>query len=537
MTCGTLARTSRAHASDHVTTPQYPALRIGRPNDAEEQQADLLADTAIAGGGSARHWSLSAMHMTAPGSAPPIVHDVLRSPGRTLHESDSRLFERTFGHDLTEVRIHSDADAAASANAVGARAYTVGRHIVFNAGEYTPGSPEARHLLAHELTHATHHHRVPVLRRQPKPDGKNDPAGTTIRPLVQKFIRGEATEPEKQTLRDLLVTEQLNPAEVDALKDYLGRLIANQVVSQVEGNKGGQININIGGPIQNVHTFFKARLKLKVSGALSVVAGGLEGTLESAAEVTTDKDRKKVTLRITPPQGDTMLAEQVRARAFPNGGELTLELGETWVKVFSMVSLTGDLTITITGKKASKAGGLVVSSPNIPEGVELEATLSQSAEKPALAPATGAPALPPIRSFVTGGVVSDAKQAGAATTVGLDVPLATDTKDPQYYLGVGLRAGADTRGSARAGGAVAVGANLNPVVLQLAFDAGIARFPASQLPPGSSARTAGYFGVEGSVGVHVTKRVEIMALASLVGGLDRDVGVAKSLQVGAGVSF
>lgn len=118
MTCGTLARTSRAHASDHVTTPQYPALRIGRPNDAEEQQADLLADTAIAGGGSARHWSLSAMHMTAPGFAPPIVHDVLRSPGRTLHESDSRLFERTFGHDLTEVRIHSDADAAASANAV-----------------------------------------------------------------------------------------------------------------------------------------------------------------------------------------------------------------------------------------------------------------------------------------------------------------------------------------------------------------------------------------------------------------------------------
>jgi hypothetical protein len=179
----------------------------------------------------------------------------------------------------------------------------------------------------------------------------------------------------------------------------------------------------------------------------------------------------------------------------------------------------------------------VISSPSIPEGVELEATLSQSAERPELAQATGAPALPPVRAFATGGVVSDPKQTGAATTVGLDVPLGTDTKEPQYYLGAGVRAGADTRGGAHLGGAVAVGANLNPIVLQLAFDAGIARFPTSQLAPGNSARTAGYFGVEGSLGVRVTKRVEILALGSLVGGFDRDVGVATSLQVGAGVSF
>jgi hypothetical protein len=532
MTRGMLARTSRAQPNGHVTAPRYPALRIAPPSDADEQQADRVADEAMTNDRAMRHWSLSTVHTAAPGFAPPIVHDALRSPGRSLHQSESRFFERTFGSNLDDVRIHADSHAAKSADAVGARAFTVGRHIVFNAGEYAPGSAAARPLLAHELTHVTRHHGPPMLRRQPKPEASS----TTIRPLVQKFIRGEATEQERQALRDLLVTDQLNPAEVDALKSYLGRLIANQVVAQAQGNKPGQININIGGPTQNVHTFFKARLKLNVSGALRAVAGGLEGTLETLAEVTADKDKKKVTLRIEPPQGSTMLAEQVRARAFPNG-ELTLELGETWVKVFSMVSLAGDLTITITGKKASNAGGLVISSPKIPAGVELEATLSQSAEKPELAQATGAPALPPVRAFATGGVVSDPKQTGAATTVGLDVPLGTDTKDPQYFLGVGLRAGADTRGGAHLGGAVAVGANLNPVVLQLAFDAGIARFPASQLASGNSARGAGYFGVEGSVGVHVTKRVDIMALASLVGGLDRDVGVAGSLQVGAGVSF
>src|SRR5262249_49153407 len=202
-----------------------------------------------------RHWSLSTTHVAAPRLAPPIVHDVLRSPGRSLHQSELQFFERRFRSDLADVRIHADADAAESADAVGARAYTVGRHIVFNAGEYAPDSETGRPLLAHELAHATRHDAASALRRQPKPEDKPAQGAATIRPLVQKFIRGEATEQEKKTLRDLLVTEQLNTAEVDALKQYIGQLIASQVVPQVSGSKPGQININIGGPIGNVHTF------------------------------------------------------------------------------------------------------------------------------------------------------------------------------------------------------------------------------------------------------------------------------------------
>lgn len=524
MTCGLLARTER--------TPSRPALSIGPPRDTYEEHADRMADQATGAGPGRRHWSLSTTRLAAPGAAPASVHRVVNAPGDPLPPSESRYFEQTFGRAVSDVRVHADAGAAESADHVGARAYTVGNHIVFNRGEYGTASDASRHLLAHELTHAVHHRGAPVLRRQPKPDD----AETTIRPLVQKFIRGEATEQERKTLSDLLVTEQLNQAEVDALKDHLGKLIANQVVAQAQQNKSGQININIGGPIADVHTFFKARLSLKISGAVAVVGKGLEGTLETAAEVTADTNKKTVTFRITAPPGSTMLAEQVRARVFQNAGELTFDLGEKWIKVFNMVSLAGDVTIVLTGSKQSKAGGLVIVSPKIPEGVELEATLSQSAAKPALAPATGAPALPPVRAFATAGIVGDPKQTGAATTVGLDVPLGTDTKDPQYYLGLAARAGADTRGGARVGGGVTVGANLNPIVLQAAFDAGIARFPGSQIESGS-ARTAPYFGVEGSVGVRVTKRVEIKALASLVGGFNDDVGVAKSLQVGAGVSF
>ena len=85
--------------------------------------------------------------------APPIVHEVLRSPGPPLDVATSALMEPRFGHDFSRVRIHADAKAAESAQAIGARAYTVGRDIVFGAGQYAPRTSAGQRLLAHELTH------------------------------------------------------------------------------------------------------------------------------------------------------------------------------------------------------------------------------------------------------------------------------------------------------------------------------------------------------------------------------------------------
>ena len=61
--------------------------------------------------------------------------------------------ERRFGQDFGEVRIHTGADAEASADRLNADAYTAGQHIYFGAGRYQPGTNEGRELLAHELTH------------------------------------------------------------------------------------------------------------------------------------------------------------------------------------------------------------------------------------------------------------------------------------------------------------------------------------------------------------------------------------------------
>jgi hypothetical protein len=61
--------------------------------------------------------------------------------------------EPRFGHNFSQVRIHDDAEAAKSAREVNARAYTVGTHTVFGAGQYAPDSFAGQQLIAHELAH------------------------------------------------------------------------------------------------------------------------------------------------------------------------------------------------------------------------------------------------------------------------------------------------------------------------------------------------------------------------------------------------
>ncbi|ELZ00904.1 hypothetical protein C482_08578, partial [Natrialba chahannaoensis JCM 10990] len=55
--------------------------------------------------------------------------------------------------DFSNVRIHTGAKAAEAADAIDAKAFTCGNDVVFNSGEYDPGSPEGQFLLAHELAH------------------------------------------------------------------------------------------------------------------------------------------------------------------------------------------------------------------------------------------------------------------------------------------------------------------------------------------------------------------------------------------------
>ncbi|MEO7717246.1 MAG: DUF4157 domain-containing protein, partial [Capsulimonas sp.] len=77
----------------------------------------------------------------------------LAGGGAPLDAETRGFMEPRFGRDFSNVRIHTDVQAARSAEEVSARAYTVGSDIAFRSGEYSPGGSDGKRLLAHELTH------------------------------------------------------------------------------------------------------------------------------------------------------------------------------------------------------------------------------------------------------------------------------------------------------------------------------------------------------------------------------------------------
>lgn len=99
------------------------------------------------------------------GLAPASVFETLAAPGRPLDTATRGFMQQRIGRDFSGVRVHTDANAAASAHAVGAQAYTVGSNIVFGAGRYAPGTRDGTRLLAHELAHVAQQGAGPMPAR------------------------------------------------------------------------------------------------------------------------------------------------------------------------------------------------------------------------------------------------------------------------------------------------------------------------------------------------------------------------------------
>lgn len=77
----------------------------------------------------------------------------MKGGGNPLSEEERTIFEPRFGADFSQVRLHTDTNAAQVARLVNARAFTTGREIVFGEGQYAPETTTGQRLLAHELTH------------------------------------------------------------------------------------------------------------------------------------------------------------------------------------------------------------------------------------------------------------------------------------------------------------------------------------------------------------------------------------------------
>jgi hypothetical protein len=95
--------------------------------------------------------------------------DSLKGGGSPLPPAVRRDLEPRFGLSFGPVRVHTDARAARTAKAINARAFTIGKDVVFGPGQYSPGTATGKRLLAHELTHVAQQNGKSdvVLQRQP----------------------------------------------------------------------------------------------------------------------------------------------------------------------------------------------------------------------------------------------------------------------------------------------------------------------------------------------------------------------------------
>lgn len=166
-----------------------PKLTVGVPDDVYEQEADRVADEVmrISPSNDSTFAQIDPPHnepsiqrqdreddeelvqtkltegtlqLKADTNATPDIEPgiearihALQGGGVPLSPAERAFFEPRFGHDFSQVRIHASPEAAESARAVNAQAFTVGRDVVFGAGAYAPESGSGRRLIAHELTH------------------------------------------------------------------------------------------------------------------------------------------------------------------------------------------------------------------------------------------------------------------------------------------------------------------------------------------------------------------------------------------------
>jgi hypothetical protein len=125
---------------------------------------------------------------------PPIVDEILRSPGQPLDTAVRAFMEPRFGCDFSRVRVHTGHRAAESALSVNALAYTVGKDVVFGAGEYAPGTKVGQRLLAHELTHVVQQQgRSRFVSKSFGVSSPFDPAEREADTVAQRIVEGRQT--------------------------------------------------------------------------------------------------------------------------------------------------------------------------------------------------------------------------------------------------------------------------------------------------------------------------------------------------------
>ncbi len=238
------------------------------------------------------------------GVAPASVHEVLHSPGQTLSPGSRSFFGSRFGRDFSQVRVHSDTKAAESAAAVGAHAYTVGDHVVFGAGNYSPDSAAGQRLLAHELTHVVQQGgQHNALQRKP--------GDVTSYPVTGVPGATETFDPDKHTYvydfrgKPWITVHYRNHADIEVDFTRFGQS-SEQLLLQIKSSAPVDVTIDLDVE-QEVRNSRKSMenssigYDLAVHGSIHVLKNGLTTTIQGPTRrVVTDVTRHTVTIEGLP---------------------------------------------------------------------------------------------------------------------------------------------------------------------------------------------------------------------------------------------
>src|SRR5690348_15128345 len=168
-------------------------------------------------------------------------------PGRPLDGNVRAGMEARFGHDFSQVRVHSNEESAVTARAYGALAYTTGSDVVFGPGQYRPDTAAGRWLLAHELAHVVQQAAGPSAVQAKDLSATGDATERVADAAAHAF--GQRTEPDRSLaldLRDALrATRVQRPIIQRAVTTWAGEFATDKYDTVLDAAKKNEVGVDI----------------------------------------------------------------------------------------------------------------------------------------------------------------------------------------------------------------------------------------------------------------------------------------------------
>ena len=199
----------RASHDERQSAIAYPSrtivhakLEMTEPGDHDEQEADAVAKEVVSGGKIARMISGEGVSSGIAVSRQMESRLLQQQGGGQPMPSGLRSkMESSFGREFSQVRLHTDSEAAALSRSIHAKAFTHGNDIYFNHGQFAPETPGGLSLMAHELTHVVQGN------------------GKVSRDVITNVVKSEKMRKKNCTTSKLFFAEEYGQCQDNYLND------------------------------------------------------------------------------------------------------------------------------------------------------------------------------------------------------------------------------------------------------------------------------------------------------------------------------